>query len=72
MRGEGKSCGLAGSQPMSTAVYRSPNKLWRSNSIINLCAYPTMVLAKMTLADRTVKRSQVAKDVAPMHHEFDS
>ncbi len=26
-----------GSQPMSTAVLRSPNKLWRSNSIFNLC-----------------------------------
>jgi hypothetical protein len=35
MRGEGGSCGLAGSQPMSTAVQRSPNKLWRSNSIFN-------------------------------------
>jgi hypothetical protein len=34
-------------------------------------AYPTMVLAKMTLAGRTVERSQVAKDVAPMHHEFE-
>jgi hypothetical protein len=28
---------VAGSQPMSTAVHRSPNKLWRSNSIFNLC-----------------------------------
>ena len=28
--------GCAGSQPMSTAVHRSPNKLWRSNSIYNL------------------------------------
>ncbi len=27
---------VAGSQPMSTAVHRSPNKLWRSNSIFNL------------------------------------
>jgi hypothetical protein len=27
----------AGSQPMSTAVHRSPNKRWRSNSIFNLC-----------------------------------
>ncbi len=26
--------GVAGSQPMSTAVHRSPNKLWRSNSIL--------------------------------------
>jgi hypothetical protein len=35
MQGEG---GVAGSQPMSTgtAVHRSPNKLWRSNSIFNL------------------------------------
>ncbi len=29
--------GVAGSQPMSTAVHRSPNKLWRYNSIFNLC-----------------------------------
>ncbi len=28
--------GIAGSQPMSTAVRRSPNKLWRSNSVFNL------------------------------------
>ncbi len=28
--------GVAGSQPMSTAVHRSPNKLWRSNTIFNL------------------------------------
>jgi hypothetical protein len=28
--------GFAGSQPVSTAVHRSPNKLWRSNSIFNL------------------------------------
>ncbi len=28
--------GVAGSQPMSTAVHRSPNKLGRSNSIFNL------------------------------------
>jgi hypothetical protein len=29
--------GIAGSQPTSTAVHRSPNKLWRFNSIFNLC-----------------------------------
>ncbi len=28
---------VAGSQPMSTVVHRSPNKLWRYNSIFNLC-----------------------------------
>jgi hypothetical protein len=29
---------VAGSQPMNTAVvHRSPNKLWRSNPIFNLC-----------------------------------
>jgi hypothetical protein len=33
----GGGCGVAESQPMSTAVHRSPNKLWRSNSIFNLC-----------------------------------
>ncbi len=29
--------GVGRSQPMSTAVHRSPNKLWRKNSILNLC-----------------------------------
>ncbi len=29
--------GVAGPQPMNTAVHRSPNKLWRSNSVFNLC-----------------------------------
>ncbi len=33
MRGEG---GVAGSQPVSTAEHRSPNKRWTSNSIFNL------------------------------------
>jgi hypothetical protein len=28
--------GVAGSQPMSTAVHRIPNKLWRSKSLFNL------------------------------------
>ncbi len=32
----GRGGGVAGSQPISTAVHRSPNKLWRSNSIFNL------------------------------------
>jgi hypothetical protein len=31
----GAGRGVAGSQPMSTVVHRSPNKLWRSNSIFN-------------------------------------
>ncbi len=39
-KNEPKKCGgrggVAGSQPMSTAVQKSPNKLWRSNSIFNL------------------------------------
>ncbi len=30
---------VAWSQPMSTALYRSPNQLWRSNSILNLWVY---------------------------------
>jgi hypothetical protein len=36
--------GVAGSQPMSTAVHRSPNKLWRSNSIFNLCSGGLLIL----------------------------
>ncbi len=38
----GGRVGLLGSQPMSTAVHRSPNKLWRSNSIFNLWWYRTV------------------------------
>ncbi len=38
------NAGVAGSQPMSTAVHRSPNKLWRSNSIFNLCLRPSIML----------------------------
>ncbi len=30
--------GGVGSKPMSTAVHRSHNKVWRSNSIFNLCS----------------------------------
>ncbi len=30
--------GVTGSQPMSTAVHRGPNNLWRFNSIFNLCS----------------------------------
>ncbi len=37
MRGE--RGGVAGSQLMSTAVHRSPNKLWRSNAIFNLWSH---------------------------------
>jgi hypothetical protein len=33
--------GIGGSQPMSTAVHRSPSKLWRSNSKFNLWFPPT-------------------------------
>ncbi len=36
--------GVAGSQPMSTAVHRSPNKLWRSNAIFNLWAQLIKIL----------------------------
>ncbi len=31
---------VTGSQPMSTAVHRSPNKLWGSNSIFNIYESP--------------------------------
>ncbi len=36
MRGEGRGGRVAGTQPMSTAVHRSPNKLGRSYSILYL------------------------------------
>ncbi len=37
----GGSWGVAGSQPMSTAVHRSPTKLWISSSIFNLRYSPS-------------------------------
>jgi hypothetical protein len=42
MRGEGR---VAASQPMSTSVHRSPNKLWRSLSILSLWKNPLLQLA---------------------------
>jgi hypothetical protein len=36
--------GVPGSQPMSTAVHRSPNNPWISNSIFNLCFYAMSVI----------------------------
>ncbi len=39
MRGRG---GVAGYQPMGTAEHRSPNKLWRSNSIFYLSLLVSM------------------------------
>ncbi len=37
--------GVAGPQPLSTAVHRSSNKLWRSSSIFNLWLYLSPPLA---------------------------
>ncbi len=55
MRGGG---GVAGSQPMSTAVHRSPNKLWRFNSILDLRLLPPhSPLFSLTLP--LIKRSLV-------------
>ncbi len=42
---QGKIAGTGpdtGYQPMSKAVHRSPNKLWRYNYIFNLCQRPTL------------------------------
>jgi hypothetical protein len=36
--------GVAGSQPISTAVHRGPNKLWRSNSIFTYGTVYTDIL----------------------------
>ena len=45
----GPDGGVTGSQPMSTAVYMSPNKLWRSNSIFNLCMDPCRMYFKVVV-----------------------
>ncbi len=47
--------GVAGSQPMSTAVHRSgsPNKLWRSNSIFNLC-FSLFLRLNSTIQSKTI------------------
>jgi hypothetical protein len=41
--------GIPGSQPMSSAVHRGQNKLWRSNSIFNLWS-EAGVLKNLSLA----------------------
>jgi hypothetical protein len=46
--GEG---GVAGSQPMSTAVHRSLHKLWISNSIFNLRGQSIPDLVCVVIAD---------------------
>ncbi len=50
-RGEEGSCGVP-SQPMSRAVNRSPNKLQRSNSIINLLVVLIWLLTHPTLVSK--------------------
>ncbi len=47
--GKGRG-GVAGSQPMSKAVHRSLNKLWRSNAIFNLC-FKGLVIYDMLAAN---------------------
>jgi hypothetical protein len=37
----GRREGVAGSQKMNRAVHRSPNKLWKSNSLFNQCYGPS-------------------------------
>jgi hypothetical protein len=48
MRGRGE---FAGSQLMSTAVHRSPNKLWRSNSIFDIRGQSIPDLVCVVIAD---------------------
>jgi hypothetical protein len=43
--------GVAGSQPMSTAVHRSPNKLRRSNSIFKLSSGDLSLQSKIEGSD---------------------
>ncbi len=60
MRAEGG--GAAGSQPMSIAVHRSPNKLWRSNFIFSLCAWVNSLALENSLYLRVcagVRNTQV-------------
>jgi hypothetical protein len=64
MRGEG---GDAGSQPMSTAVHRSLNKLWRSNSIFNLCFPLSRCLSMSPLADLGRKEGSIPLSM-PISH----
>jgi hypothetical protein len=48
--------GVAGSQPMSTAVHRSPQKLWRSNTIFNLWALVYCAGSIIEIKDNTCCR----------------
>ncbi len=47
--GGGWELGVAGSQPMSTAVHRSSNILWRSNSIFKKHQPNVFKLANMAV-----------------------
>ncbi len=44
--------GVAESQSMSTAVHRSPNKLWRTNSIFNLCMKLRIAFLDSTISNK--------------------
>jgi hypothetical protein len=59
----GPDGGVTGSQPMSTAVYMSPNKLWRSNSIFNLCMGPCRMYFKVVVGGgwSTMRRALIPK-----------
>ncbi len=53
--------GVAVSQPMRTDVHRSPNKLWRSNSIFNLCLASRGLLRDVVYLDRPTAPSSESK-----------
>ncbi len=64
----GGGWGFAGSQPMSTAVHRKSNKLWRSSSIFNLCcAQMTILLCRYLQAAWRPGRARQRKEWTSHH-----
>jgi hypothetical protein len=59
MRGEG---GVAGSQPMCTAVHMEPNKLWRSYSLYNLWHKVNGRVGRDPLMPETIDHETIAQD----------
>jgi hypothetical protein len=51
--------GVAGSQPMSTAVHRSPNKLWRSQDLETLYSFPNVFISLFWIERQLIKECRI-------------
>ncbi len=66
MRGEGGSCGVSASEYSCT---QEPKKLWRSNSIFNLCVQATFWVASVTKLCMCRVYLQLIKTSHPLEQE---